>query len=127
MSPEHSIQQTPPRNKPANAMMGEAARLDAIAAQLMAVQRHWNDPNREFHLAAALKASRDAWHAIQTALAEGVMTLPLDVQHNLLILSVYADSKISSCESIPSTETLGSLIALTRTLAGSLKEWRMAA
>jgi hypothetical protein len=127
MSPEQPIQQTPRRINSADAMMGEAARLGAIAAQLMAVQRHWNDPNREFHLAAALKASRDAWHAIQTALAEGVLPLPLDVQHNLLILSVYADSKISSCESIPSADTLGSLIALTRTLAGSLKEWQVAA
>jgi hypothetical protein len=49
------------------------------------------------------------------------------VQHNLLILSVYADSKISACESIPSADTLASLIALTRTLAGSLKEWQVAA
>ena len=124
MSPEQSIQKAPRNILQTGLMMAEATRLDEIAAQLMAVQRHWNDPNREFHLAAALKASRDAWHAIQTALAEGVLTLPLDVQHNLLILSVYADSKISSCESIPSADTLGSLIALTRTLAGSLKEWQ---
>jgi hypothetical protein len=108
-------------------MMGEAARLDDIAAQLMAVQRLWNDPSRELRLATALEASRDAWHAIQTALAEGMLALPPDVQHNLLILSVYADSKISACESIPCADTLGSLIALTRTLAGSLKEWQVAA
>ncbi len=56
-----------------------------------------------------------------------MLALPLEVQHNLLILSVYADSKISACEAAPSAETLGSLIALTRTLAGSLKEWRVAA
>jgi len=127
MSPEQLIQQASCHIHPAGAMMGEAAQLDEIAAQLMAVQRHWNEPNHELHLAAALEASRGAWHAIQAALAEGVLTLPLDVQHNLLILSVYADSKISTCESIPSADTLGSLIALTRTLAGSLKEWRVAA
>jgi len=127
MSPKQPIQQAPRRINAADAMMGEAIRLDAIAAQLMAVQQHWNDPNRELHLAAALEASRGAWHAIQAALAEGVLTLPPDVQHNLLILSVYADSKISACESIPSADTLGSLISLTRTLAGSLKEWRVAA
>lgn len=127
MRPEQPIQQAPRRINHADAMMGEAVKLDAIAAQLMAVQRHWNDPRRELHLAAALEASRDAWHAIQAALAEGVLTLPLDVQHNLLILSVYADSKINTCESIPSADTLGSLIALTRTLAGSLKEWQVAA
>jgi len=127
MRPEQPIQQAPRRINHADVMMGEAIQLDAIAAQLMAVQRHWNDPNHEFHLAAALEASRGAWHAIQAALAEGVLTLPLDVQHNLLILSVYADSKISTCESIPSADTLGSLISLTRTLAGSLKEWQVAA
>jgi len=127
MSPEQLIQQASCHIHPAGAMMGEAAQLDEIAAQLMAVQRIWNDPARELHLATALEASRCAWHAIQTALAEGALTLPLDVQHNLLILSVYADSKISACESIPSADTLASLIALTRTLAGSLKEWRVAA
>ena len=127
MRPEKQIQLAPRRINHADLMMGEAAQLDDIAIQLMAVQRHWNDPNRELHLAAALKASRSAWHAIQAALAKGVLLLPLEVQHNLLILSVYADSKISTCESIPSADTLGSLIALTRTLAGSLKEWRVAA
>ncbi|MBW8371580.1 MAG: hypothetical protein K0M66_11515 [Thiobacillus sp.] len=127
MSPEQQIQQTPRSIDHAAVMMGEAAQLDDIAAQLMAVQRNWNHPNREIHLAAALAASRDAWHAIQAALAEGVLTLPPDVQHNVLILSVYADSKINACETTPSTDVLGSLIALTRTLAGSLKEWRVAA
>ena len=127
MSPKQSIQQAPRRINHADTMMGEAVQLDDIAAQLMTVQRHWNDPDHELHLAAVLKASRDAWHSIQAALAEGALTLPLDVQHNLLILSVYADSKISTCESIPSADTLGSLISLTRTLAGSLKEWRVAA
>ncbi|MBU1222919.1 MAG: hypothetical protein KKA22_07155 [Gammaproteobacteria bacterium] len=127
MSPEQPIQQAPCTLHPAGRMMGEAARLDDIAAQLMAVQRLWNDPSRESELAAALEASRGAWHAIQAALAEGMLALPPDVQHNLLILSVYADSKISACESIPSADTLASLIALTRTLAGSLKEWQVAA
>jgi len=126
MSPEQQIQQADRRIQHAG-VMSEVTQLDEIAAQLMAVQRLWNDPNRELHLAAALEASRKAWHAIQTALAEGVLTLPLEVQHNLLILSVYADSKISACESIPSADTLASLIALTRTLAGSLREWQVAA
>lgn len=127
MSPEQSIQKAPRNILQTGPMMAEATRLDEIAAQLMAVQRLWNDPGRELHLAAALEASRTAWHAIQTALAEGVLKLPADVQHNLLILSVYADSKISSCEAIPSSDTLASLVSLTRTLAGSLKEWRVAA
>jgi hypothetical protein len=127
MSPEQQIQQAPPPISHANVMMDEAAQLDDIAAQLMAVQRNWNDPNREHQLVAALAASRYAWQAIQAALASGVLKLPLDVQHNLLILSVYADSKIDACEANPSADTLGSLIALTHTLAGSLKEWRVAA
>ncbi|MGE5319174.1 MAG: flagellar biosynthesis regulator FlaF [Hyphomicrobiaceae bacterium] len=127
MRPEHQVQQAQCCTHHAELMMDEAAQLDDIAAQLMAVQRHWNDPNRELHLMTALEASRSAWHAIQSALAEGTLQLPLDVQHNLLILSVYADSKIGLCESDPDVDTLGSLIALTRTLAGSLKEWREAA
>ena len=127
MRPEHQIQQAPRPISHAEVMMGKAARLDDIAVQLMAVQRNWNDPDRALRLAAALEASRAAWHAIQAALAEGVLMLPADVQHNLLILSVYADHKVTACESAPSADALGSLIALTRSLAGSLKEWREAA
>ncbi len=127
MIPEHQIQQAQRHIHHVDAMMDEAARLYDIAAQLMAVQRHWTDPGRPQRLMAALEASRSVWHAIQSGLAEGTLPLPLDVQHNLLILSVYADSKIGLCESTPDADTLGSLIALTRTLAGSLKEWREAA
>ena len=127
MIPEHQIQQAQRHIHYADAMMDEAARLYDITAQLMAVQRHWTDPNRPQRLMASLEASRSVWHAIQIGLAEGTLLLPLDVQHNLLILSVYADSKIGLCESTPDADTLGSLIALTRTLAGSLKEWREAA
>jgi len=127
MSPEQQIQQAQRRIHQADVMMGEAAQLDDIAVQLMTVQRYWNAPTRATHLTAALAASRDVWHGIQAELAEGTLALPLEVQQNLLILSVYADSKISACEATPSTDGLGSLIALTRTLAGSLKEWRVAA
>ena len=127
MSAEQQIRQAQRRIHQADVMMGEAAQLDDIAVQLMTVQRYWNAPARATHLTAALAASRDVWHGIQTELAEGTLALPLEVQQNLLILSVYADSKISACEATPSTDVLGSLIALTRTLAGSLKEWRVAA
>ena len=127
MSPEQQIQQAQRHIRPVDMMMGEAAQLDDIAAQLMAVQRYWNAPNRAAHLAAALEDSRAVWHGIQAALAEGALDVPLEVRHNLLILSVYADSKIDVCVAEPSTDVLGSLIALTRTLAGSLKEWRVAA
>jgi hypothetical protein len=127
MSPEQQIQQAQRRIHHVDVMMGEAAQLDDMAAQLMAVQRHWNDPSREAHLSVVLTNSRNVWHGIQAALAEGRLELPLEVQQNLLILSVYADSKINACEVAPGTDILGSLIALTRTLAGSLKEWRVAA
>lgn len=127
MRPEQQIQQAPRPFSHADVMMGEATQFDDIAARLMAVQRHWNDPDRALHLAAALEASRAAWHSIQAALAEGMLLLPADVQHNLLILSVYADHKIGACESSPSAHALGGLIALTHPLAGSLRQWREAA
>ncbi|WP_324780584.1 flagellar biosynthesis regulator FlaF [Thiobacillus sedimenti] len=127
MSPENEIRQAQRRIRHADVMMDEATQLDEIAAQLMAVQRHWHAPDRSLQLMTALEASRSVWHAIQAALAHGSLLLPPEVQHNLLILSVYADSKITACESCPDADTLASLIALTRTLAGSLKEWREAA
>ena len=128
MSPEQHIQQAQCHIQPVDMMKSEAAQLDSIAAQLMAVQRHWSDPERTAHLATALAASRTVWGDIQRSLAEGALALPLEVRHNLLILSVYADCKISACEGKnPNADMLGSLISLTRTLAGSLKEWRVAA
>lgn len=127
MIPEHQIQQAQRHIHHVAAMIDEAARLDDVAVRLMAVQRHWNAPDRPLHLMAALQASRTVWDGIQAALAAGTLPMPPDVQHNLLILSVYADSKIDMCESAPDADTLGSLIALTRTLAGSLREWREAA
>lgn len=125
MRPEESTQQC--CGADTFSMPDAIAQLEGITARLMAVQRAWSAPDRDRNLANALEASRQAWHAIQSALAQGVLTLPPDVQHNLLILSVYADSKICKCEAIPSADTLGSLIALTHTLAASLREWRVAA
>lgn len=127
MRPEQPTLDNPCPLADTPAMPDAVTQLNEIVTRLMAVQRHWSAPDRDANLAAALEASRNAWHAIQTALAHGVFTLPLEAQHNLLILSVYADSKISKCEAIPSADTLGSLIALTHTLAGSLKEWQVAA
>jgi cyanophycinase-like exopeptidase len=127
MSAELQIDQAQPRVYPTEAVMSEVAQLDIIAVRLMLVQQHWNDPNRVTQLADALAASRVVWHGIQTSLAENTLAIPVEIQHNLLILSVYADGKISACEATPSTESVGSLAALTRTLAGRLKEWRVAA
>ncbi len=127
MSPEQQIQQAQRHIHSVDGMTVEAIRLDDMAARLMAVQRYWNAPNRQAHLAAVLNDSRRVWLGIQAALAEGTLALPLDVLHNLLILSVYADSKISACEASADLETLGGLIALTHTLAGSLRDWQEAA
>lgn len=127
MIPEQFRQQAQRRIQHAEFTMNEAAQLDALAARLMAVQRQWSHPDRETQLAHALSVSRGVWQGIQDALAQGALNLPLEARQNLLILSVYADSKTDACALNPSTDMLGSLIALTRTLAGSLKEWRVAA
>lgn len=101
--------------------------LDGAAALLMAMQRHWDEPNREARLALTLATNRQVWADIQDALADGSLSLPLEAQQNLLILSVYANGKLDECESDPSPNKLASLIALTRNLAGSLREWKVAA
>lgn len=127
MNSEQYIQQAQRSICPSRMMMDEAVQLDDLAAQLMTVQRYWDAPSRDVFLAEALAESRAVWHGIQASVAGSTLALPSEVQHNLLILSVYADSKISACEENPNAEILSSLIALTRTLAGSLKEWQVAA
>lgn len=101
--------------------------LEGVAALLMAMQRHWNEPEREARLALTLKANREVWRDIQNTLADGSLSLPVEVQQNLLILSIYANGKLDDCEASPSADKLGSLIALTRKLASSLREWKAAA
>ena len=101
--------------------------LDGVAALLMAMQRHWNEPDRDTRLALTLEANREVWLDIQDALADGSLSLRLEVQQNLLILSVYASGKLDDCEASPSPDKLGSLMALTRNLAWSLREWKVAA
>lgn len=126
MRPEQKILQVTPTGRNGG-LASVATQLDDIAARLMGVQRHWDAPERPLHLAAALDACRACWRGLQEALAEGGASLPPDVQHNLLILSVYADHKIAACESASGADALGGLIALTRRLAGSLTECREAA
>jgi hypothetical protein len=104
-----------------------AERLEGVSALLMAMQRHWNEPDREQRLALTIAANREVWRDIRAALADASLALPLDVQQRLLILSVYADGKLDDCEASPSADKLGSLLALTRKLAGNLREWKAAA
>ncbi len=127
MSPESNNLPTRKNSFAAGTVLSEATRLDEIATRLMVVQREWNECDRAARLADVLAASRQVWYDIQTALAEATLPLPPAVQHNLLILSVYADSKMDACKAAPGAETLGGLIALTHSLAGSLREWREAA
>lgn len=60
MRPEQQIQQASRPASHAGVMAGEATQLDQIAARLMAVQRHWNDPDRALHLAGSLRQWREA-------------------------------------------------------------------
>lgn len=104
----------------------DAECLDGVAALLMAMQRHWDEPDRASRLALTLEANRAVWSHIQETLTDGSLSLPLEAQQNLLILSVYANGKLDECEVDPSPNRLAPLIALTRNLACSLREWEAA-
>jgi flagellar biosynthesis regulator FlaF len=127
MYPEETMAQAAGGVRRADAMTIAAERLEGVSALLMAAQRHWNEPDRDTRLAVALEASREVWRDIQAALAESTLSLPIEVQQNMLILSVYADGRLDECETTPSSDKLAPLVSLTRNLASSLKEWREAA
>lgn len=93
----------------------------------MAVNQRWNLPGRDKLLGEALEASRQVWKDIQQALSEDSSGVPLEIRNNLLIVSVYAESKLEEITKSPDQEKLASLIDLTRSLAMSLREWRSAA
>lgn len=124
---DHHYQPTRAAQRRACSAHSQAVRLEELAMRLMRVQRHWDQPGRDAELDAVLASSREAWHEIQSALAHGTLSVPVKVRENLLILSVYAHSKIETCAVRRDGHALSSLLALTRTLAGSLKEWRAAA
>lgn len=94
---------------------------------LMAVNQRWNLPGQEKLLAEALGVSREVWKDIQQALSDDSSGVPLEIRNNLLIVSVYAESKLEELMQSPDQEKLASLIELTRSLAVSLREWRSAA
>lgn len=105
----------------------DTKRLVHAAALLMAVNQRWNLPGREKLLGEALEASRQVWKDIQQALSDDSSGVPLEIRNNLLIVSVYAESKLEEITQSPDQEKLASLIELTRSLAMSLREWRSAA
>ena len=105
----------------------DSERLHAAAALLMACMSNWRAPDREARLALAMETNHAVWRDVQDALAMDHLDLPLEVRQNLLILSVYADGKLNEFAEQPGQDKLGPLIALTRSLAASLKDWPVAA
>ncbi len=93
----------------------------------MAVNQRWNLPGREKLLGEAIQASREIWKDIQLALSEDSSAVPMEIRNNLLIVSVYAESKLDEITRSPDQEKMASLIDLTRSLAVSLRELRTAA
>lgn len=93
----------------------------------MAVNQRWNAPGHEKLLGEALQANREIWKDIQLALSDDNSEVPLGIRNNLLIVSVYAESKLEEITQFPDQEKMASLIDLTRSLAISLREWRSAA
>lgn len=102
-------------------------RLVHAAALLMAVNQRWGLPGRDKLLGEALEASRQVWKDIHQSLSDDISDVPLEIRNNLLIVSVYAESKLEELSDSPDQEKLASLIELTRSLAMSLREWRSAA
>lgn len=105
----------------------DTKRLIHAAALLMAANQRWNSPGREKLLGEALDASREIWKDIQQSLSDDSSGVPFEIRNNLLIVSVYAESKLEEITQSPDQGKLASLIELTRSLAMSLREWRSAA
>jgi flagellar biosynthesis regulator FlaF len=105
----------------------DSERLHGAAALLLACMNNWSAPDREARLALAMETNHAVWRDVQDALARDDLDLPLEVRQNLLILSVYADGKLNEFAAHPGQDRLGPLIAMTRNLAASLKDWPAAA
>lgn len=93
----------------------------------MTANQRWGAPGHEKLLDEAIETSRQIWKDIQLALSDDASAVPLDIRNNLLIVSVYAESKLEELAQSPEQEKMASLIDLTRSLAMSLREWRTAA
>ncbi len=116
-----------PRGNPGRPWEADAERLKAVVAQLMACQLHWQEEGRAARLDAALDASRRLWGDLQEALGSGTAEFPLEIRQNLLILSVYGQSRLEAVAREPERDALGGLIALMRNLALSLQPQAQAA
>lgn len=99
----------------------EPARMDQSARLLMEINQHWNGEGHAERLKHAVQESRELWSQIQTILSSEHAGVPAEIRNNLLIVSVYAEGRLDEIERGPTQEKIASLIALTRSLALSLK------
>jgi flagellar biosynthesis activator protein FlaF len=99
----------------------EARVLTQAALKLLDCQRHWNSPDRNSRLDAALKYNQRIWSIIQAEITEPSNPLPMAIKQNILHLSRFIDQRIFDTMAFPDANKLNIIIKINQNIAAGLR------
>jgi flagellar biosynthesis activator protein FlaF len=102
----------------------EARVLTQAALKLLDCQKHWNSPDRNSRLDAALKYNQRIWSIIQAEITDPSNPLPTDIKQNIFHLSRFIDQRIFDTMAFPDADKLNIIIKINQNIAAGLRESR---
>ena len=102
----------------------EARVLTQAALKLLDCQKHWNSPDRNSRLDAALKYNQRIWSIIQAEITDPCNPLPTEIKQNIFHLSRFIDQRIFDTMAFPDAQKLNIIIKINQNIAAGLRESR---
>jgi len=99
----------------------EARVLTQAALKLIDCQKHWDAPDRNIRLDAALKYNQRIWSIFQVEIAKPNNPLPMHIKQNILHLSRFIDQRIFDTMAFPDVKKLNIIIKINQNIAAGLR------
>ena len=99
----------------------EARVLTQAALKLIDCLKHWDAPDRNSRLDAALKYNQRIWSIFQVEIAKPDNPLPHPIKMNLLHLSRFIDKRIFDTMAFPDAKKLNIIIKINQNIAAGLR------
>ena len=99
----------------------EARVLTQAALKLIDCQKHWDAPDRNIRLDAALKYNQRIWSIFQVEIAKSNNPLPMHIKQNILHLSRFIDQRIFDTMAFPDANKLSIIIKINQNIAAGLR------
>lgn len=99
----------------------EARVLTQAAVKLIDCQKHWDAPDRNQRLDAALRYNQRIWSIFQVEVAKPDNPLPAAIKRDILALSNFIDKRIFDTMAFPASEKLTIIIKINQNIAAGLR------